>query len=183
MNIEKPTQDGNAGQQTPADMEQLIAEHQAALLRYAAGIVGNPHAAQDIVQNVFIKFFTHNPGPDMPAAAARYWLFRVTHNVAIDYLRSETRRSILHRKQIELYDETVKAKESDAQNELKEQKEIVLKLMGRLKPAERQVILLRMQQGLSYGEISRVTGRSIGNVGCVLHNAVKRLASLLKNRD
>jgi hypothetical protein len=43
-------------------------------------------------------------------------------------------------------------------------------------------LLLRMQEQLSYAEISEVTGRTEGNVGCILHNAVRKLAKLVKTK-
>ena len=47
--------------------------------------------------------------------------------------------------------------------------------LQRLTPNQREVITLKFQQGLSYEEISRVTGLSNGNVGFLLHHALKRL--------
>jgi RNA polymerase sigma-70 factor (ECF subfamily) len=47
--------------------------------------------------------------------------------------------------------------------------------LQRLTPNQREVVVLKFQQGLSYEEISRVTGLSNGNVGFLLHNALKRL--------
>ena len=47
--------------------------------------------------------------------------------------------------------------------------------LQRLTPNQREVIVLKFQQGLSYEEISRVTGLTPGNVGFLLHHALKRL--------
>jgi RNA polymerase sigma-70 factor (ECF subfamily) len=58
--------------------------------------------------------------------------------------------------------------------------EVVMGAVGRLPEAERQVVLLRLQEGLSYQEISRITGRSEGNVGCLLHHAVRKLGKWVK---
>ena len=49
-----------------------------------------------------------------------------------------------------------------------------------LDPAEQQVLLLRIQESLSYREISLVTGRTEGNVGCILCNAVRKIGASLK---
>jgi RNA polymerase sigma factor (sigma-70 family) len=53
-------------------------------------------------------------------------------------------------------------------------------MVDTLSPVERQVLLLRLEEGLSYKEIAAVTERSVGNVGKVLHHAVKKLSEKAK---
>lgn len=152
-------------------MEAIVSAHESALLRYAAGIVNDPHAAQDVVQNTFIKLFRlWKPGLQ-PSDTLRGWLYRVTHNEAIDYLRRERRISLLHVRQAE---ETPPADPPGEGHS--ERLEAVLAGVRKLDPAERQVLLLRLQEGLSYRDISRITGRTEGNVGCILHHAVRKLS-------
>jgi DNA-directed RNA polymerase specialized sigma24 family protein len=59
----------------------------------------------------------------------------------------------------------------------------VLKCLGALNPAQRQVVLLRMQQGMSYAEISAVTGQSTGYVGNLLHTAVLKLSDEVRRLE
>ena len=56
---------------------------------------------------------------------------------------------------------------------------MVLTELRRLHEREQQVVLLRLQEGLSYKEIAEVTGRTEGNVGNILHHAVKKLSKRL----
>ena len=56
-----------------------------------------------------------------------------------------------------------------------EQYAAVLKLMGRLTPNQQEVVRLKFQNGFSYEEISRITSLSVGNVGFILHTALKTL--------
>ena len=48
-----------------------------------------------------------------------------------------------------------------------------------LPPNQQEVIRLKFQHGLSYKEISAVTGLSVSNVGYLLHVAIKRLRELM----
>ena len=52
-----------------------------------------------------------------------------------------------------------------------------------IKRPERQVLLLRLQEGLSYEEIAGVTGRSSGYVGTLLHQAVRKLAATIQKQE
>jgi RNA polymerase sigma-70 factor (ECF subfamily) len=51
----------------------------------------------------------------------------------------------------------------------------VMRFMDRLPKNQREVILLKFQQGMSYGEIQNVTGLTQGNIGFLIHTGLKRL--------
>jgi RNA polymerase sigma factor (sigma-70 family) len=163
------------GSSRVTQMEAIVAEHETALLRYAARIVNSPVAAQDVVQTVFIKLFSAWKQGTRPSAGLKSWLYRVTHNQAVDHVRSESRLKALHKRQAE-----------EATNDCPDgvhcpaatddRKQMVLDHLRKLHPREQQVVLLRLQEGLSYKEIGEVTGRTQGNVGSILHHAVQKLA-------
>ena len=79
-------------------METIMAEHESALLRYATRILNNASAAEDVVQGVFVKLFRAWKEGMKPSDQLKSWLYRVTHNEAIDHLRKESRLQALHEK-------------------------------------------------------------------------------------
>ena len=160
------------------NMDGVISEHESALLRYATRLLNNADAAQDVVQEAFLRLHRHW-GRVLHDGHLRAWLYRTTHNAAIDHIRSENRRQRLHEAQAAdpaVGPEVVTGNEPG----LEDQKQLALQHLHRLPPAERQVLILRLQEGLSYSEISQVTGRSQGNVGCLLHHATKNLSKSLR---
>jgi RNA polymerase sigma factor (sigma-70 family) len=164
--------------------EAVMAAHEQALLRYATGILGNASAAQDVVQNAFIKLFRHwHPGLK-PSRSIRPWLYRVTHNEAVDFIRRESRLRLLHLRQAQdpAFSDSLRAAGNPGEAQA-EKMRLVLNCLDELTAREKQVLLLRLQEGLSYQEISLVTGRSTGNVGCLLHNAVKKIRIALARKD
>lgn len=160
-------------------MEAIVAEHETALLRYATRFVNDPTAAQDVVQNVFIKLVKHWQDGMRPSKKLRGWLFRVTHNEAIDLIRRESRLRVLHNKQAEEQQVCTDGVHCPAPPD--DRKAWVLRELKRLHPREQQVVVLRLEQGLSYNEIAEITGRTRGNVGNILHHAVKKLARRLND--
>ena len=160
-------------------LETIMAEHESALLRYATRILRDPDAAQDVVQETFIRFMRHTRDGARPPAQVRAWLYRVTHNGAVDHIRKESRLRLLHEKQAE---EVADAFPPGQRRELESQERMGMALaaISRLKPAEQQIVILRLQEGRSYREIARITKRSEGNIGCILHHAVRQLSSSLK---
>jgi len=160
-------------------MEAIVAEHETALLRYATRIVNSPTAAQDVVQNVFIKLFRQWREGTHPSDKLKGWLFRVTHNEAVDFIRRESRLRVLHEKQ-------AKQATADCPDGIHcataedERRQMVLRSLRKLHPREQQIVLLRLEEGLSYTEIAKITGRTEGNVGNILHHAVLKLSRQVK---
>ena len=159
-------------------MEAIVSEHEAALLRYAARILHNASAAEDIVQAAFVKLFHTMQDGAGPGDKVRAWLYRVTHNEAVDHIRRESRLRLLHER--EAADPAVSGREErDAALSDAEKRALVLEHVRALHPREQQVLLLRLDDGLSYREIGEITGRSEGNVGNILHHAVRKLSRRL----
>lgn len=155
-----------------------MADHETALLRYATRILRNATAAQDVVQNVFIKLFQGWAAGLEPNAYLKSWLYRVTHNEAVDLIRRESRRQQLHERQAEAPEAACADGVHGGSDD--ERRQAVLLHLGRLSAPEQQVVLLRMDQGLSYREIAEVMTCSEGYVGTLLHHAVRKLGTSLK---
>jgi RNA polymerase sigma-70 factor (ECF subfamily) len=163
-------------------IQAIVTEHEAVLLRYATRILVNRHHAQDVVQNVFVKLFKAwheglKAGPQLKS-----WLFKVTHNEAVDHIRREARLKVLHEKQ-----EVESAVESDTRHDSgtmtdDERRAVVLKNLGMLSSSERQVLVLRLDNGMTYEQIASITGMSLNSVGVVLHNAVKKMSAILQKK-
>lgn len=177
-NDQTGTADCPAGEWT---LETVMARHEPALLRYAARLLNNAEAAQDVVQDTFIRLHQQRGRQFQSGDHIAHWLYRTAHNRAVDYIRRESRLKKLHETAA---DEPAVGLEKisvpSTPDPAEERRQLALEHLARLDPAERQVLLLRLQDGMSYRDISRVTGRSEGNVGCLLHHATKNLTASLK---
>jgi RNA polymerase sigma-70 factor (ECF subfamily) len=172
--------DASPGTSRAMQVEAIMAEHEGALLRYAARILNNADTAQDVVQNVFIKLFRGGTPPALGADQLKSWLYRVTHNEAVDHIRRESRLQLLHTRQAEeAPPECPDGRHCPGSRE-EERRALVLQHLRRLDDREQQVLLLRLEEGLSYRAISDVTGRTEGNVGNILHHAVRKLSESLR---
>ncbi len=74
-----------------AAFETLVRRHTDAVYGHALRFFGDPHAAEDVVQEVFLKVFRSLPGFKGDSAFST-WLFRITRNVCLDLLRSGRHR-------------------------------------------------------------------------------------------
>ena len=160
----------------------MIAAYQAPLLRYAARLLHNATLAQDVVQNTLVKLSRRQPPPEQPGDEVRNWLFKVAHNEAVDLIRAEERkRRLLTRYAAERESEENSTRVFDTG--LNEQEALVLDCLPVLSPLQRQVVLLRLQQGLSYEAIADIVGEKSGYVGNLLHHAVRQLAVEVRRRE
>jgi len=159
-------------------MEAIVVEYETPLLQYATRILRNSAAAEDVVQEVFVKLFRDLQDGASPTDKMKAWLFRVTHNEVVDYIRRESRLRNLHDKTGQ--ETAFSTADQDCGETEEEKRELVMEHVQQLDEREKQVLLLRLDQGLSYTEISSVTGRTEGNVGNILHHAVRKLAASLK---
>lgn len=156
-----------------AEMEAIVAAHEQALLRYAGGLLRDPHAAQDAVQHAFIKLCDMGFPIRLDPPALKAWLYRATHNAAIDHLRREQRLATLH----ETAAQDAAPPAPDASPDRRAQ---VLACLRQLTPGEQQVVLLRLQEDMPYKAICATTGLPSGTVGRLLHDAVKKLGTLMQ---
>ena len=170
--------DDKPAQDDLAKLDQVITEFEAPLLRYAARILNNSSAAQDVVQTTFIKLCKHWRSDAAPTPQLSAWLYRVTHNAAVDHLRKESRRRALLRQ----HSEERQCLTQPGRNGpgLSEMAQRAAKALQTLSLRERQTVILKVYEEKSYREISEITGLSEGNVGYILHHAMKKLAATLK---
>lgn len=152
--------------------------YQSILLRYATRVLNNEDAAQDVVQEAFIRLHGNLDTITKKGVQLKGWLFRTTHNAAVDYIRKESRRRSLHERQSKQADLFVTDKA--AVEDCNEKQALVMKHVNALTPKEREVLVLRLQEGMSYKEIAAVLNRSEGYVGTLIHTATKKLSQRLQ---
>lgn len=150
---------------------QALARHEGPLLRYARRLLGDVEAARDVVQDCFLRLCRERREEVEGHLAP--WLFTVCRRRAIDHLRKEGR---MHPLESARLPETAHEGAPEAEPmEVREETDRVLACVRRLPERQQEVVRLRFQAGLSYREISEVTGASVGNVGFLLHTALRSL--------
>lgn len=147
-------------------------------LGYLRGLVGDD--ADDVQQEVWLSVY-RNLGTLANPGAFRTWLFQTTRHRALDFLRRR-------RRETRLMEETAAelAVESGAENpgdgsDLPAMEGLdVAAIADELPTVQREVLLLRYANDLSYAEIALVTGCSIGTVKSRLHNARRRVQAIIQ---
>lgn len=157
----------------PSWIQEALRRHESALLSFAARLTGDLEAARDVVQDTFVKLCAERREAVEPHLAE--WLFTVCRNGALD-VRRRSRKAATEGGDMDLH---VGAADGVAELETRDASARALELLARLPEAQQEVLRLRFHGGLSYKEIARVTGQSIGNVGWLIHVGLKALRAQL----
>jgi RNA polymerase sigma-70 factor (ECF subfamily) len=153
--------------------EQIMQAFGSRTLAYLTALVGDD--ADDVQQEVWLSVFRHVHELANPSAF-RTWLFRLTRHRAIDWLRKRKRERELE--EIATAEITEVVEDDAALNEELDDATLQKVLAG-LPPPQREVLLLRYRDDLSYTEIAMVVGCPIGTVRTRLHHAKRKLSEQL----
>ena len=161
---------------------ELFARFAERTLRYLRGLVGD--AAEDVHQEVWLAVYRGVAALADPRAF-RTWLYRTTRHRAVDHLRRRKRERELVADvaaEVAERDEAVDPGDDDPLAALTplDASEIAAALAA-LPAAQREVLVLRYQDGLSYAEIATVVGCSVGTVRSRLHHAKRRLHDVMES--
>jgi len=154
---------------------ELVGRHARALARFLAG-AGAPEAdLDDVVQETFIRAFR---GVERFRGQCQFrtWLMTIGGNVLKDLARRSARRQVMP------LDESVRDGAGDP-HEHAEAREAEAQLaagLKRLPRLQREVFLLRAQQGLEYEEIAVALATTPGAARVHYHHAVRRLKEIVE---
>ncbi|MCB9826317.1 MAG: sigma-70 family RNA polymerase sigma factor [Planctomycetota bacterium] len=156
---------------TSAWHDAVVRAHGDGLRRYAQRLLGCAAAADDAVQETFLRF-VRTPPPDVGDHVVN-WLYRCCRHRVVDTLRKEGRMHVLD----ESAASTLPTREAlpDAQLGVADDAALAARLVRQLAPVDQELLHLRLVAGLPYAEIADVTGMSAGNVGYRLHHALRTL--------
>lgn len=160
-----------------AAFENVVKHYEARLIRYAARIIGNDDVAQDVVQDVFVRLYRHWKDAFETSPALSGWLYRVTHNRAVDAVRRRARRAVIEKQHMHEQPEHVEPSPHGVEHSQRARARRALKILDR---REQQLVILKVFEEKSYREISEITGLKTGHVGYLLHHAMKKMAAELQ---
>ncbi len=153
---------------------ELVARHARGLARFLAAAGADHGELDDLVQETFIKAFRALDSW-RGEAAFRSWLLSIASNLLKDQHRRRKGRTVLSLEDGDLAAQDDPAATLDAR-EAERQLAAGLERLPRL---QREVFLLRAQQGLEYEAIAQALDTTPGSARVHYHHAVKRLKELI----
>ena len=157
-------------------LRTLFQPHEEGLFRYLWQMLKHQQDSEDALQDTFRKAIEALPRY-REENHFKSWLFRIAHNTALEVIRRR-------KKIIELSENSENLLEDPAKSprELLARSERTVELreaIASLPEHERSVVLLRLQEELSFKEIAEVIGAPLGTALARMHKAKERLRTKL----
>ena len=170
---------------TMVAFHRALAEHSDSIKTYAARLLGDSIAAEDVAQDSFLALYRHLN--QVPTAAFRPWLFRVARNLCLDQLRRRKFKLSLFRDLQKDDDQPFTPVDwagvtPDSVIETKEANAAIEKAIEELPVKFREAFLLCEVEGLSYEDAAAVMGCPVKTVSTRLFRARQRFKSLVSRQ-
>lgn len=160
---------------------ELYLCHLDSIYRYIYFRIGDQHEAEDLTEQVFLKAWEALPGYKDFGHPFTSWLYRIAHNLIIDYLR--------HKKPISEDIGNPEREEDQLDNTVvrqileTEETSLLAAAIIRLPEEQQQVIILRFVEGLNHSEVSRILNKSEGACRMIQNRALIALNQLLSGPE
>ena len=177
---------GDAQRDRP--LRQTVERFERPLTLYAHRIVGDWGRARDVVQETFARLIVERDKArreqgglhDPPAGAdptvnghLAQWLYTVCRNRALNVRKKDGRMAVLSERRANGLKSPAAAPNEVAEDN--EQHRMVHELLLTLPEREQEVFRLKFGDGLTYREISKITGIPLSTISHIIHTAIKTL--------
>jgi RNA polymerase sigma-70 factor (ECF subfamily) len=148
------------------------------VFKYLYWNTGSREEAEDLAEEVFTRCLISIKSYNPKRGPFRAWVFRIAHNLVVDYHRRRSRRP-----QEEIR-EGVENGSPSAQERLeeKEKASALREILQELPTMQRQVIIMKYFAEMGNREVSMALGRSEGAVNAIQHRALRNLGKKLEER-
>jgi RNA polymerase sigma-70 factor (ECF subfamily) len=170
-----------------AAFEELFTRHRRRVALIASRFFRRREQIEEVVQESFAKaFFALGEFSNRQAESFGAWLARIAFNVCYDELRRLKRRPESSLSELDedeaawLRERTRDSRGSRGVESEAVSRELAAKLLARLSPEDRVVLVMLDVEGLSTAEISEVMGWSVSKVKVRAHRARAHLRKVLK---
>ena len=156
---------------------EIIRDYKDGLIFYLNSFVGNIHIAEELAEDTFVLLGTKKP-KDKRNGSFKTWIYTIGRNIAIDYLRRNSKRTEIS---IDDCQELTSEEESLESSYIREERKIIVhRALRKLKSEYRQILWLIYFEGFSNKEAVTVMNKSVHNIETLVYRARKSLKSQLE---
>jgi RNA polymerase sigma-70 factor (ECF subfamily) len=157
------------------ELERLYDAHASGLFHYLVTFTKTEADARDLLQELFIK--VARSGPPESVQSEKAWLFRLAHNLAVDWLR---RRKVRWDSEERLLRELACGQQLAHDPDARMLAERFAEAMLTLPEDQRTVMQLKLWDGLTFEEIAAAQGIPLNTAASRHRYALEKLRTLLR---
>ncbi len=156
---------------------EIVRDYKDGLILYLNTFVNDIYAAEDLAEDTFVRLLIKRPR-DSGRANFKTWLYTIGRNLALNYLRSKSKREVTPVCDLpEQMGELETLEENFIKNE---QKLIVHKALGKINENYRQIIWLVYFENFSQKEAAQIMKKSVHSIETLVYRARKALKNELE---
>lgn len=161
----------------PEAFGQLYDEYVSQIFRYVYYKVGNYADAQDLTGQTFLRAFENIQSYELRDVAFSSWLYRIAHNLVVDFFRKESKRNDvpIEGHSLGMSETGNPADELMASHESQQ----LYNALSRLTNNQREVIVLKFIDNLSNWQVAEIMAISVGAVKSAQKRALIALNRIL----
>lgn len=157
---------------------EMVDRYQSKVFSIIYGILRNQNDAEDIAQQVFAKIYFSIGNFDFRSSLLT-WIYKITVNECYDYLRKKKVRKLVYESDF-VDDETAGMERSEADpaqpiDARLAKRDLVIKLLAKVSPEDRQLMMLKEVEGHSVEELAAMTGMNENTIKVKLFRARQKL--------
>ena len=159
---------------------EIVERYQAKVFSIIYGILRNHNDAEDIAQQVFSKIYFSIGNFDFRSSLLT-WIYKITVNECYDYLRKKRVRKLVYESDFSeedaqrMQNTDTAIDHAPAVDTRLAQRDLAVKLLGKLSSEDRSLLLLKEVEGHSVEELSQMTGMNENTIKVKLFRARQKL--------
>ncbi|MEJ5943803.1 sigma-70 family RNA polymerase sigma factor [Pseudokineococcus basanitobsidens] len=160
------------------DVQTAYEEHAGAVFAFAVNSLGDRGAAEDALQEVFVRAWRAGDRYGAARGSVRTWLFAIARNVVVDAHRARARRP----RPVDVAQEHDSPAAGDAQSTSLDRL-VVVEALARLSDEHREVVVHVHLLGGSYAELSARTGVPAATLRTRMYYGLRALRASLRDDE
>ncbi|MBN1429567.1 MAG: sigma-70 family RNA polymerase sigma factor [Anaerolineae bacterium] len=165
----------------PEAFGELYERYVTKIYNYIYYRTGNHHDAEDVTARVFQRALQHIPNYVNRGLPFSAWLYRIAHNLVVNWHRDRGRRKVVPLDDLPLG--SLRADAPERITESREEQDLLLASIHALPDDRQQLLILKFVERFSNAEIGAIMGRSEGAIKSLYHRTLLALRSEIERKQ
>ena len=159
-----------------ADLAELFERYHVKLYNFFLRLTADRETSQDLTQNLFYRIIRYRETFDN-RGSFKSWIYQMARNIHADHYRQQKKNNEQFKKMNDHHTEVAGQEGSFEEEDFAKLDQALL----RLRPEQREILVLSRYQGLKYDEISKIKNLSVTAIKVQVHRTMKELRKIYFN--
>lgn len=157
---------------------RLYDQYSPAIYRFVLLKVSNKAATEDLTHQVFLKAWQNIENYQTHGFPFSSWLYRIAHNLVIDYYRTEK-----HYSDLEIIKEVSVSSNLEEKIDQKRDLNLIKTAIKELPTEQQTIIIMKFVEDLTNKEIAAVLGKSEGAIKTAQYRSLENLKKIINGKS